>query len=1119
MPAALTHLVSRWEDDPTFRAVLDDGGDGLALPDAVRPYLLAGLARATQSCVLAVAPGDPEAEALAAATQEFTDACAFLPAWDVLPYEGLAPDPRISSRRIDAFHLLVQGMGPRVVVASVRGLIQKPAPGAGRIEPLELRTQGTVDRDDLARRLVQLGYEREDVATEPGTFAVRGGIVDVFGATHARAVRAELFGDEIESLRWVDPESQRSLEDARSVVIVARTEVVLQRERLPEGSEAVESVLPRIWNAGTDALHELTPDATVVVVFDPKRTADEGARAVEQEEELAALWADPARLASDPVDRGRAAKPARVEEQLLYLPFERVVDGLQSRGHAVWEMGALRADDSAPELHAQPWEPGLSPRTLLERCRELRADGYETVFCALEPEVAAVGTRLAEEDLAGSQVVASHLRGGFVVPSLRLAIVTHTEWHARPPSPAKPKRRQRPRALQELHPGDLVVHVLHGIGRYVGIQTREVASFTREYLAVEYADGDALYVPADTAESLQRYLGSEQPKLSRLGTTDWERTKARVRKKVRDIAADLIRLYSARLHSQGTSYPADSPWQRELEESFPFDETPDQLRAIEDVYRDMARTMPMDRLVCGDVGYGKTEVAVRASFKAIVEGKQVAVLVPTTLLAQQHYITFSERFRPFPANVAMLSRFLSPSEQDDVIAKLATGEVDVVIGTHRLIGKDVKFADLGLVIVDEEHRFGVAQKEHLKRMRVEVDVLTLTATPIPRTLEMSMSGVRDLSVIETAPAERRPVRTFVGPHEERLITAAIRRELARGGQVFFVHNRVQTIEREHRRLEGLIPEARIAVGHGQMDEDTLERTMISFWRRDVDVLLCTTIIEAGLDIPTVNTLVVDHADKLGLAQLYQLRGRVGRAGEQAYAYLFYPSNVRLTGTAHERLKTLAQYTELGSGMTIALKDLEIRGAGNLLGAEQHGHIEAVGFEMYVRLLEEAARELKGETVEEAPEVRVDLPVDAFLPAAYIDREPLRLAAYRRIAECVTPEDVSDIRDELRDRFGPLPEQAQALLAVAELRSTLRALGVRDVSVAPHELYGRVAKVKPVHLTSDWQRVRLKRKYPRAVLSEITSTLLLPVPDVEGRELVSWLADALQGLLASDMVAI
>jgi transcription-repair coupling factor (superfamily II helicase) len=828
----LRHLLERWDRDPVFRDATYGGADGTVVLDAARPAFIAALASSLERCVLAVVPTEAQAEALRNACNEFIRPVAWLSAWDVLPYEGLSPDPRTSAHRLEALRLLAHGSGARVVVASASAFVHKPAPGAADLTPLHISSEGTVDREQLVARLVELGYEREDVAFEPGSFAVRGGIVDIFPAQDDRVARLELFGDDIESLRFVDPATQRSIADATGVVVVARTEVPPTPEvrrraadaaeiaarspyleevtdklaRLASGAvpEGAESLLPRLWDREQDNLGTVLTEGTVVVLFDPHRTADEAGRAVEQEEELASLWADPARMSDEVAER-----PPRVrdESSVLHLPLGDVIEDVRVAGRELWRVPGFASDESAQMIDVRAWDT-TTPRALLDRCRYLVGEGYDVVFCALPREVGAVGTRLAEEGLASCEVVASNLHGGFVAPALRLAVVTHTEWHARPPAPSRPKRRGRTPALGEPQPDDTVVHAHHGVGRYLGMETREVAGFVREYLVIEYADGDRLFVPTDTTDSLQRYIGSDEPSLSRLGTADWERTKSRVRKRVRDIAADLIRLYSARLNSKGHAFPLDTPWERELAESFPYDETPDQLRAIDEVGGDMARAMPMDRLVCGDVGYGKTEVAVRAAFKAVVEGKQVGVLVPTTLLAQQHFATFSERFKPFPVKVAMLSRFVDPPEQAKVIARVATGEIDVVVGTHRLLSKDVQFKDLGLLIVDEEHRFGVTQKERLRQMRVDVDVLTLTATPIPRTLEMSLSGIRDLSIIETAPADRRPVRTFVGPFDERLVTAAIRRELARGGQVFVVHNRVQSIGRELRRLQRLVQEAR-----------------------------------------------------------------------------------------------------------------------------------------------------------------------------------------------------------------------------------------------------------------------------------------------------------------------
>jgi transcription-repair coupling factor (superfamily II helicase) len=686
---------------------------------------------------------------------------------------------------------------------------------------------------------------------------------------------------------------------------------------------------------------------------------------------------------------------------------------------------------------------------------------------------------------------------GFSWPAVKLAVLTETDMAGQRASTKDmrrmPSRRRGGIDPLQLKAGDYVVHEQHGVGRYLEMTSRTVQGATREYLVIEYAPGkrgqppDRLYVPTDQLDEVTRYVGGEAPSLHRLGGADWAKTKGRARKAVRQIAAELIRLYSARTASPGHAFGADTPWQRELEDAFPYVETPDQLAAIDEVKRDMERPIPMDRLICGDVGYGKTEIAVRAAFKAVQDGKQVAVLVPTTLLVQQHFSTFAERYAPFPVVVRPLSRFQSDKEAAETLRGLADGPVDVVIGTHRLLSPETRFKQLGLVIIDEEQRFGVEHKEYLKRLRTEVDVLAMSATPIPRTLEMGVAGIREMSTILTPPEERHPVLTFVGSYEEKQIAAAIRRELLRDGQVFFVHNRVASIGRVAARLAELVPEARIAVAHGQMNEHTLEKIMIDFWERNYDVLVATTIVESGLDIPNANTLVVDRADIYGLSQLHQLRGRVGRGRERAYSYFLYPPERPLTETAHERLATVAQHTEMGAGMYVALKDLEIRGAGNLLGGEQSGHIAGVGFDLYVRMIGEAVRELKGDGAADRPEVRIELPVDAHIPHDYLPGERLRLEAYTRIAAIDSDDDVKAVHEELSDRYGEPPEPVLNLLEVARLRGAARRAGLTDITQQ-----GMHVRFAPVQLP-DSRQVRLQRLYPKTVLTPTVRTMLVPVP--------------------------
>ncbi|MDQ3663215.1 MAG: transcription-repair coupling factor, partial [Actinomycetota bacterium] len=661
-------------------------------------------------------------------------------------------------------------------------------------------------------------------------------------------------------------------------------------------------------------------------------------------------------------------------------------------------------------------------------------------------------------------VVVGDLEHGFTAAPLGLAVLTQEDLLGRGGGPQEPRRLPSRRRHQvdplQLRPGDYVVHEQHGVGRYVEMVQRVVAGATREYLLLEYAPskrgqpGDRLFVPTDSLEQVTKYVGGDAPTLDRMGGGDWAKRKGRARKAVRQIAAELIKLYAARQSAQGHAFAPDTPWQRELEDAFPYAETPDQQACIDEVKRDMERSVPMDRVVCGDVGYGKTEIAVRAGFKAVQDGKQVAVLVPTTLLVQQHLATFAERYGSFPVELRALSRFQTDAEARAVQQGLAAGSVDMVIGTHRLLSPDIRFKDLGLVVVDEEQRFGVEHKEQLKRLRTAVDVLTMSATPIPRTLEMSITGIRDMSTITTPPEERHPVLTFVGPYDDRQVTAAVRRELLRDGQVFFVHNRVDSIEKAAAHVRDLVPEARVVTAHGQLDEHTLEQVILDFWDKQADVLVCTTIVESGLDISNANTLIAERSDLLGLAQLHQLRGRVGRGRERAYAYFLYPPESPMTETAHERLATIAQHSDLGAGMHVAMKDLEIRGAGNLLGGEQSGHIADVGFDLYVRMVGEAVAEYRGERSEEPADVRIELPVDAHLPHDHVPSERLRLEAYRRLSEASDEDAVEAIRAELVDRYGPPPQ--------------------------------------PVDLP-DSRRLRLTRLYPHSVVKEQVRTILVPRP--------------------------
>jgi transcription-repair coupling factor (superfamily II helicase) len=1153
-----------------------------ALRPLVVGALAAGIGGQDSRFVLAVTATAREADDLTAALGAFLppETVACFPGWETLPHERLSPRSDTVGQRIAVLRRLGHPgeleRPLKVVVAPVRSVLQPIVAGLGDLEPVRLREGDEADQDDVIARLVDVGYARAEMVTKRGELAVRGGLLDVFPPTEEHPLRIEFFGDSVEEIRVFKVADQRSSGRAprglwappcRELLLTpgVRAKAKELADTHPglaemlgkiadgiavEGMEAFASVLADRMELLLDHL----PIGGVVLACDPERIRTRAKELVATSQEfLEASWISAAAGEEAPVDLGGAA----------FQPISKIREAAADLGIPWWTLApfgveadeAEQADggDSQPGpfgmiINAQP-APAYRGDTdrMIADVRQWLRDEWRVVLVTEghgpAQRLAEVlrgegfGARLGDIETAPEggvpYVSTGELRQGFSWPAVRLALLTEADLAARGASrPGARDERRMPSTRRrggvdplQLRAGDYVVHEQHGVGRFLEMTSRTAAGATREYLVLEYAPAkrghppDRLYVPTDQLDEVTKYSGGEAPALHRLGGADWAKTKGRARKAVREIAAELIRLYSARMASPGYAFGPDTPWQREVEDAFPYVETPDQLAAIDEVKRDMEKAVPMDRLICGDVGYGKTEIAVRAAFKAVQDGKQVAVLVPTTLLAQQHFNTFSERYAPFPVTVKPLSRFQSSAEAAETLRGLADGTVDVVIGTHRLLSPETRFKQLGLVVIDEEQRFGVEHKEYLKRLRTEVDVLAMSATPIPRTLEMGVAGIREMSTILTPPEERHPVLTFVGGYDEKQVAAAIRRELLRDGQVFYVHNRVQSIRRVAAHVAELVPEARIAVAHGQMNEHELEKIMVDFWDRNYDVLVATTIVESGLDIPNANTLVVDRADAAGLSQLHQLRGRVGRGRERAYAYFLYPPEKALTETAHERLATVAQHTEVGAGMFVALRDLEIRGAGNLLGGEQSGHIAGVGFDLYVRMIGEAVRELRDDAPAERPEVRVELPVNAHIPHDYVPGERLRLAAYTSIAAIDSDADVTAVREELEDRYGELPPPVVTLLDVARLRFAARRAGLTDIA-----LQGSHVRFAPVQLP-DSRVVRVQRLYPKTLLKPAVRTMLVPVPKtgasgggfggqpLRDTELLAWCAEVIRSVLS------
>ncbi|HKY57215.1 MAG TPA: transcription-repair coupling factor [Aeromicrobium sp.] len=1092
-------------------------------PAGARVFAAAALAE--RAPVLVVTATAREAEDLLDELGDVVgpEQAALYPAWETLPHERLSPRSDTVGRRLAVLRRLVHAdpTPVRVVVAPVRSLLQPQVRGLADLRPVALSVGDEYGLENLVQALADAAYVRVDLVERRGEFAVRGGIVDLFPPTEEHPLRVEFFGDEVEQIRPFAVADQRSIPDqARGSVwappcrellltddVRRRASALAEREpglremltKISEGHavEGMESLAP-VLTDGMEMLVDLLPNDARLLLCDPERIRARAADLVATSEEfLQASWAAASAGGEAPIDLSAAT----------FHDLDDVLSGKPTTTIAPFGLEETADLGPAPAYRGDLDQAIADVRVWLSEGRRV------AVVVPGHGQEQRTKEWLAENDVAGVDVLCGDLTEGLIGPGL--AIVTHHDLVGqraaeRADRTALPARRRKQIDPLELKAGDFVVHEQHGVGRYVELVTRTVHGAAREYLVLEYAPSkrgqpaDRLFVPMDQLDQVSRYLGGEQPSLDKLGGSDWSARKGRARKAARQIAGELIKLYAARQATKGHAFGPDTPWQRELEDAFVHVETPDQLSTIDEVKRDMERTVPMDRLVCGDVGFGKTEIAVRAAFKAIQDGTQVVLLVPTTLLVQQHFTTFAERFGQFPVTVRALSRFQTDREAKDVLDGLADGTVDLVVGTHRLLQPGVKIKNLGLVIVDEEQRFGVEHKEALKHLRAAVDVLSMSATPIPRTLEMAVTGIRELSTIATPPEERHPVLSFVGGYDEGQITAAIRRELLREGQVFYIHNRVQSIEKAAARLRELVPEARIATAHGQMSEHQLEQVMLDFWEKRFDVLVCTTIVESGLDVSNANTMIIERADMLGLSQLHQLRGRVGRGRERAYAYFLYPPDKPLTETAHDRLATIALHNELGGGMQVAMKDLEIRGAGNLLGGEQSGHIAEVGFDLYVRLVGEAVSEFKDEGIEPERDVAVELPIEAHLPLEYVSSERLRLEMYKHLAAVRTDDDVDALRAEMVDRYGEPPDVVETLFEVARLRVRLRQAGLGEVTSA-----GSNIRFAGVDIPESAQ-LRLRRVY-NGLYKPAMKMALVPHPKtaaiggrpIAGRELIEW----------------
>ncbi|EHB49648.1 transcription-repair coupling factor [Paenibacillus lactis] len=1091
----LQALIDVFSKDSDFKSIAAGVGTGMreqlisGLSGSSRQILMAALHQDQQRPLLVVTHNMFSAQKIADDLQEALspDQVLLYPANELVAAESAVSSPETLAQRIDVLVRCARGFRGIVVApfSGVRRLL--PAPEVMADARITLQDGGTLELDAFLNRMIEMGYERVERVESRGEMSVRGGIIDFYPMTAAMAYRVELFDEDIDSIRTFDPADQRSIDKVREVVITPCKEIIADSERLNRTAETVSRMLEAQLERMTDRqaklrlreeIHRevellreriyfpeiykyislLYPEKTHLYDYMPKDTIlvlDEPARLLETAKQLER---DEAEWNLHLLQHGKSLPdlPLSLDtEELIYQhPYQcllisiflRQVPRMQPQNIVNFITRGMQ------DFHGQM-------NVLKSEMDRWKKSGVQVMMLAGDAErMERMRRVLNDYGIDEPLMFEGHLQNGFEMPSVHAAVITESEMFSSKQRKTRKTTKsmdnaERIKSYTELKVGDYVVHQNHGIGKYMGIGTLEINGIHKDYMHILYAGGDKLSVPIEQIDLIQKYVGSEdkEPKIYKLGGNEWTRVKNKVRSSVQDIADDLIKLYAERQSAPGYGFDKDTPEQQEFEDMFPYDETPDQLRAIAEIKKDMEQNRPMDRLLCGDVGYGKTEVAVRAAFKAAIEGKQVAVLVPTTILAQQHYETFRERFANYPINIQVLSRFRSRKEQNETIKKVKQGAVDILIGTHRLLSQDIVFKDLGLLIVDEEQRFGVTHKEKLKKLKTNVDVLTLTATPIPRTLHMSMLGVRDLSVIETPPENRFPVQTYVVEHSQTLVREAIERELARGGQVYYLYNRVQGIHEMAAQISMLVPEARVGVGHGQMSETELEKTILDFLDGEYDVLVSTSIIETGVDIPNVNTLIVHDADKMGLSQLYQLRGRVGRSNRIAYAYFTYQRDKVLTEVAEKRLQSIKEFTELGSGFKIAMRDLSIRGAGNLLGAEQHGFIASVGFDLYSQMLAEEIQKRKvsmlGETAAPTKDwnTSIDLGIDAYLPSDYIYDSIQKIEIYKKVASVTTIDESAELEDELLDRFGELPQAVNNLLAVSRLKVYGRTYGIDSIT--------------------------------------------------------------------------